>query len=56
LQEPHWASPNEIKAFHAADYIDFLQRVSPSNQKDLSSELQKCTYPWRPSLRLNHTP
>ncbi|KAG1708959.1 Histone deacetylase 1 [Phytophthora capsici] len=39
--EPHIASAEEIKTFHAPDYIDFLQRISPSNQKDLSSELQK---------------
>lgn len=31
-----------MKVFHAAEYIDFLQRVSPSNQKELTSELQKC--------------
>ncbi|KAF1784362.1 Histone deacetylase domain [Phytophthora cactorum] len=41
LYEPHIASAEEIKAFHAPDYIDFLQRISPSNQKDLTSELQK---------------
>ncbi|KAI9905957.1 hypothetical protein PsorP6_014034 [Peronosclerospora sorghi] len=39
--EPHIASAEEIKAFHAPDYIDFLQRISPRNQKDLTSELQK---------------
>ncbi|ETL49347.1 hypothetical protein F441_01217 [Phytophthora nicotianae CJ01A1] len=39
--EPHIASAEEIKAFHAPDYIDFLQKISPSNQKDLTSELQK---------------
>ncbi|RLN62491.1 hypothetical protein BBJ28_00012489 [Nothophytophthora sp. Chile5] len=31
----------ERAAFHAADYIDFLQRISPSNQKELASDLQK---------------
>ncbi|RLN91859.1 hypothetical protein BBJ28_00015880 [Nothophytophthora sp. Chile5] len=41
--EPHIASAEEIKAFHAADYIDFLQRISPSNQKELAPDLQKCT-------------
>lgn len=42
-QEPHWASAEEIKAFHATEYIDFLQRVNPVNQKDLGVDLQKCT-------------
>lgn len=42
VQEPHWASADEIKAFHASEYIDFLQRVNPVNQKDLSLDLQKC--------------
>ncbi|CAH0478816.1 unnamed protein product [Peronospora belbahrii] len=39
--EPHIASAEEIKNFHAPDYIDFLQRISPNNQKDLAPELQK---------------
>uniref|UniRef100_M4C2Y2 Histone deacetylase n=1 Tax=Hyaloperonospora arabidopsidis (strain Emoy2) TaxID=559515 RepID=M4C2Y2_HYAAE len=40
-QEPHIASAEEIKSFHAPDYVDFLQRISPSNQKNLVPELQK---------------
>ncbi|TMW57113.1 hypothetical protein Poli38472_003038 [Pythium oligandrum] len=39
--EPHWASAEEIKAFHSADYIDFLQRINPVNQKELQPDLQK---------------
>ncbi|CCI40018.1 unnamed protein product [Albugo candida] len=39
--EPHWASPEEIKAFHSPEYIDFLQRVTPTNQKEYAQELQK---------------
>ncbi|KAF1331561.1 Histone deacetylase, partial [Globisporangium splendens] len=47
--EPHWASAEEIKAFHASEYIDFLQRVNPVNQKDLGVDLQKYA-----ATRLNH--
>ncbi|KAH9158730.1 hypothetical protein LEN26_002764 [Aphanomyces euteiches] len=39
--EPHWASAEEMKAFHATEYIDFLQKVSPTNEKSLQSEATK---------------
>jgi len=28
--------------FHAPDYIEFLQRVSPANQRDMNADLTKC--------------
>ncbi|KDO17456.1 hypothetical protein SPRG_17124 [Saprolegnia parasitica CBS 223.65] len=39
--QPHWASPEEIKAFHAADYVDFLQKVSPSTEKSMQTQVDK---------------
>uniref|UniRef100_K3WFV8 Histone deacetylase n=1 Tax=Globisporangium ultimum (strain ATCC 200006 / CBS 805.95 / DAOM BR144) TaxID=431595 RepID=K3WFV8_GLOUD len=39
--EPHWASAEEMKAFHAAEYIDFLQRVNPDNQFQLRADVEK---------------
>ncbi|KAG6965127.1 hypothetical protein JG688_00007408 [Phytophthora aleatoria] len=39
--EPHWASADEMKVFHAPDYIKFLQRVSPANQRDMAMDLTK---------------
>ncbi|EEY65409.1 histone deacetylase, putative [Phytophthora infestans T30-4] len=41
--EPHWASADEMKVFHAPDYIEFLQHVSPANQRDPTIDLAKCT-------------
>jgi hypothetical protein len=32
-----------MKVFHAPDYIEFLQRVSPANQRDMTMDLAKCT-------------
>lgn len=31
-----------MKFFHAPDYIEFLQRVSPANQRDMAMDLTKC--------------
>lgn len=31
-----------MKVFHAPDYIEFLQRVSPANQRDMNADLVKC--------------
>lgn len=45
-----------MKVFHAPDYIEFLQRVSPANQRDLTADLSKCKPSLSPSLLLtNHT-
>ncbi|KAG3086353.1 Histone deacetylase 1 [Phytophthora idaei] len=42
--EPHWASADEMKVFHAPDYIEFLQRVSPANQRDMAMDLTKYNF------------
>jgi len=38
---PHRASAEELSTFHSDDYIDFLRRVSPSNTKAFSAQMQK---------------
>jgi histone deacetylase 1/2 len=43
-QKPHFASQEEMAAFHADDYIDFLRRVTPDTAKDYASQMGKC--PW----------
>ena len=36
---PHFASPKEMTLFHSKEYMDFLQKISPSNMhKELSEE------------------
>ncbi|KAG7381547.1 Histone deacetylase 3 [Phytophthora pseudosyringae] len=42
--EPHWASADEMKVFHAPDYVEFLQRVSPANQRDMALDLTKYNF------------
>ncbi|KUF92069.1 hypothetical protein AM588_10003489 [Phytophthora nicotianae] len=42
--EPHWASADEMKVFHAPDYIEFLQRVSPANQRDMAMDMTKYNF------------
>ncbi|EEY61588.1 histone deacetylase, putative [Phytophthora infestans T30-4] len=42
--EPHWASADEMKVFHAPDYIEFLQHVSPANQRDPTIDLAKYNF------------
>ncbi|ETW00932.1 hypothetical protein H310_06587 [Aphanomyces invadans] len=39
--EPHWASSEEVKAFHTADYVEFLKKISPSNEKQYQSDVNK---------------
>ena len=38
---PHVAQSDELSAFHASDYVDFLQRVTPDNANDYSKQLQR---------------
>ena len=32
--------------FHASDYVDFLKRVTPDNEKKYQTQLQKCEFFW----------
>lgn len=41
VYKPRRASPDELRQFHAADYIDFLQRVTPDNCQEFSKQLTK---------------
>jgi len=38
---PHAATHREMKQFHASDYVDFLKRVTPDNEKKYQTQLQK---------------
>ncbi|EOD19100.1 hypothetical protein EMIHUDRAFT_419321 [Emiliania huxleyi CCMP1516] len=40
---PHLATDEEMLQFHAAEYVDFLRRVTPDNQPDFSKQLQRFT-------------
>ncbi|KAJ2848633.1 histone deacetylase [Coemansia brasiliensis] len=37
VYEPRRATEEEIRQFHAADYIDFLKRVTPDNQNEFGN-------------------
>ncbi|KAJ2722684.1 histone deacetylase [Coemansia sp. Benny D115] len=37
VYEPRRATEEEIREFHAEDYIDFLKRVTPDNQDDMQN-------------------
>ena len=39
---PHAASADEIARFHSDDYVDFLQRVTPLNCRQLTAQMSKC--------------
>lgn len=41
VYRPHPAHEQEMLKFHAADYVDFIKRVSPHNSKDYLHQLQK---------------
>eukprot|EP00808_Paulinella_micropora_P011474 g42088.t1 len=41
VYRPHPAGSEEMIKFHAADYIDFLHRVTPDNAKDYIHQLRK---------------
>eukprot|EP00635_Sarcinochrysidales_sp_CCMP3193_P007047 CAMPEP_0118898298 /NCGR_PEP_ID=MMETSP1166-20130328/5343_1 /TAXON_ID=1104430 /ORGANISM="Chrysoreinhardia sp, Strain CCMP3193" /LENGTH=702 /DNA_ID=CAMNT_0006837395 /DNA_START=24 /DNA_END=2132 /DNA_ORIENTATION=- len=41
VYRPHLAGSREMMEFHAEDYIDFLQRVSPENVRPFASQMQR---------------
>lgn len=41
VYRPRLATPNEFRNFHANDYVDFLQRVTPNNSHEFSKQLTK---------------
>jgi len=41
VYRPHPAHDKEMSQFHALDYVDFLKRVTPDNNKDFLHQLQK---------------
>src|SRR5258708_5103208 len=41
LYKPRRATKDEILAFHAEEYVDFLQRVTPDNVKDFTKLFSK---------------
>jgi len=43
VYRPHMATEEEMTQFHAADYIDFIKRVTPENQHEFAKQLQKFT-------------
>ena len=43
VYRPHLATEEEMTQFHAADYIDFIKRVTPDNQHEFAKQLQKFT-------------
>lgn len=53
MQRPHPATSQEMSAFHANDYIDFLYRVTPENQKDFMHQLQKCMRFFHSCIQMN---
>lgn len=44
MQRPHKAYPVELAQFHSADYVEFLNRITPDTQHLFSNELAKCMY------------
>jgi len=43
VYRPHWATDEEMTAFHSPEYIDFMRRVTPDNQQDFAKQLQRFT-------------
>jgi len=41
IYRPHPANEQEMTKFHADDYVHFLRRISPENQKDFFKQLQR---------------
>lgn len=41
VYQPRLATPEEFRQFHAADYVEFLQRVTPDNCQEFSKQLTK---------------
>jgi acetoin utilization deacetylase AcuC-like enzyme len=41
VYRPHPAAKEELERFHAGDYVDFLERVTPDNSKEFLHQLQK---------------
>lgn len=41
VYRPRLATPEEFRTFHAADYVDFLQRVTPNNSHEFAKQLTK---------------
>ncbi|RQM30413.1 hypothetical protein B5M09_012795 [Aphanomyces astaci] len=33
----------QVKAFHTPEYVEFLKKISPSNEKQYQSDVNKCT-------------
>lgn len=42
IQRPHKAYPVELAQFHSADYVEFLNRITPDTQHLFLNELTKC--------------
>jgi acetoin utilization deacetylase AcuC-like enzyme len=42
LQRPHYATASEMSRFHAEDYVQFLERVTPDNKEQFTAQMQKC--------------
>ena len=38
---PHPATPQEMKAFHSDDYVNFLSKINPDNLRQYSGQMQK---------------
>ena len=41
-QRPHKATASEMAAFHSADYVDFLRRITPETAKQVAAQMTKC--------------
>ena len=41
VYRPYRATPEDMHAFHSADYVEFLQRVTPENQKTMAEGLSR---------------
>ena len=41
VYRPYRATEADMERFHASDYIDFLQRVTPDNVHDFSKHLSR---------------
>ncbi|CDF35964.1 histone deacetylase [Chondrus crispus] len=50
IYRPRQASPEELKEFHAADYVSFLQRINPDTAPQHLAQLTKFNLNLRPDL------
>lgn len=41
VYRPRHATPDELRSFHSADYVDFLRRVTPDNSHEYSKQLTR---------------